>query len=447
MMLHDVLGVEPRPRCHCRELCKRRRGRVLGMQDDRAFEALGLSHRIPDEVVACLDDIRVDGKMRSPDFAEGDGPLITYMVRREVNRTLHRIHRSPVAERLPQVDELDGIRPKRDEHLEVSGRTDGIGHRERQAVRSFIVVHSGDRHFGVRAVRQQACSAAGLLEGLRGLDAFEARTQMDVVVEDGHASPNEGGLLGFPGSEATLRSDMDACLERVIHLLESSSSISVEVASHQRDEQTAESLPLNEPGARGPERLDLEDVLAIEDSRETQTAEPSEFSVRDDLRYGDPVHESGELLRLILDLLEAEGDRDCVQVDLRSEVGGRDDVLDLDHRILFDRDAGRLNLLRNHVDRGLDVLEALRPGAHDLPASEQERRGLRLLQPVDEPGELLRLVFGPPEGEGDRLEVEFLSQGRRGDDVLNLDFGQSYTPSRCGLESRNGVEYYRGVKE
>jgi len=79
---------------------------------------------------------------------------------------------------------------------------------------------------------------------------------------------------------------MDACLERVIHLLESSSSISVEVANHQRDEQTTESLPLNEPDARGPERLDLEDVLAIEDSRETQTAEPSEFSVRDDLRYG-----------------------------------------------------------------------------------------------------------------------------------------------------------------
>ena len=73
------------------------------------------------------------------------------------------------------------------------------------------------------------------------------------------------------------------------------------------------------------------------------------------------------------------------------------------------------------------MLEALRPGADDLPASEQERRGLRLLQSVDEAGELLRLVLRPAEGEGDRLEVQFLPEGGRGDDVLNLDFGQSHT--------------------
>jgi len=107
-----------------------------------------------------------------------------------------------------------------------------------------------------------------------------------VVVEDGHASPNEAGVLGFPGSEATLGRNNDPRLERVIHLLETAASVSVEAASHQRDEQTAESLPLNEPGARWPEGLDLEDVLAIEESRETQAAEPSEFSVRDDLRHG-----------------------------------------------------------------------------------------------------------------------------------------------------------------
>src|SRR3989454_7455354 len=169
----------------------------------------------------------------------------------------------------------------------------------------------------------------------------------------------------------------------------------------------------------------LLDIRGLPGARAHELAAPEQED--DHLRYVDPVHETGELLRLILDLLEAEGDRDGVQVDLRSEVRGGDDVLDLDYRILFDRDAGRLDLLRDHVDRGLDVLEALRPGAHDLPASEQERRGLRLLQPVDEPGELLRFVFGAAEGEGDRLEVELLSEGGRGDDVLNLDFGQSYT--------------------
>src|SRR2546426_1252982 len=117
---------------------------------------------------------------------------------------------------------------------------------------------------------------------------------MNVVVKDGHASPNEGGLLGFPGSEATLRSRMDACLKRVIHFLETSASVSVEAPSHQRDEQTAESLPLNEPGAGWPKRLDLKDVLAIEESRETQAAQPSEFAVRDDLRHGgSEPHPSG----------------------------------------------------------------------------------------------------------------------------------------------------------
>src|SRR2546422_2848648 len=109
---------------------------------------------------------------------------------------------------------------------------------------------------------------------------------MNVVVEDGHASPNEAGVLGFPGSHTTLRSRMDACLKRAIHLLETSASVSVEAPSHQRDEQTAESLPLDEPGAGGPERLELKDVLAIEESRETQAPKPSEFAVRDDLRHG-----------------------------------------------------------------------------------------------------------------------------------------------------------------
>src|SRR5438094_403107 len=71
-------------------------------------------------------------------------------------------------------------------------------------------------------------------------------------------------------------------------------SVSVEAPSHQRDEQTAESLPLNEPGASWPEWLDLKDVLAVEESRETQAAEPPEFAVRDDLRHnGSEPHPAG----------------------------------------------------------------------------------------------------------------------------------------------------------
>src|SRR2546425_913216 len=102
---------------------------------------------------------------------------------------------------------------------------------------------------------------------------------------------------------------------------------------------------------------------------------------------------------------------------------------------------GGLQLLRNLLNGLLDIRGLPGARADDFPAAEQERRRLGFLQSVDESRELFRLVLRPSEGEGDRLEVEFLSQGRRGDDVLNLDFGQSYTTSRCGLESRNGVEY------
>src|SRR6266568_6600004 len=126
----------------------------------------------------------------------------------------------------------------------------------------------------------------------------------------------------------------------------------------------------------------------------------------DHLRLVDAVDEAGKLLRLVLDLLEAEGDRNRVEVDLRTKVRRGNNVLDLDHGVLLDRDARGLDLFRDHVDRGLDVLEALRARAHDLAAPEQEGRGLRLLQAVDEPWELLRLIFRAAEGERDRLEVE-----------------------------------------
>src|SRR2546426_983598 len=220
---------------------------------------------------------------------------------------------------------------------------------------------------------------------------FAARSIARVIVSTAGASRSEGGLLGFPGSGPTLGRNGDAFSKRAIHLLEAAAGVAIQAPGEQRDEQTPEALPLNEPGTHRPERLDLKDVLAVEEAR------------------------------------EAERDRDRVQVDFSPEVRRGDDVLDLDHRVLLDRDAGRLDLFRDHVDRGLDVLEALRPRADDLPAPEQERRGLRLLQSVDESGELLRLIFGPAEGEGDRLEVELLPEGGGGDDVLNLDFGQSYT--------------------
>src|SRR5437660_6729573 len=140
----------------------------------------------------------------------------------------------------------------------------------------------------------------------------------------------------------------------------------------------------------------------------------------DDLRFIDPVHEAGELLRFVLDLASTEGDRDRVQVDLRREIRRRADVLDHDLGVRVHRDARRSDLLRHEVDRGLHVLEALGPRANDLPTPEEQDRGLRLLETIDQSRELLRLVLRPAEDEGDRLQVELLPEGSRRDNVLNL---------------------------
>ena len=147
----------------------------------------------------------------------------------------------------------------------------------------------------------------------------------------------------------------------------------------------------------------------------------------DDLGLVDPVHEAGELLRLILDLPSAEGNGNRVQVDLRGQVRRRDDVLDHDLRILVHRDAGGPDLLCDDVDRSLDMVEALRTRAHNLPASEQEDGGLRILETIDQPGELLRLVLGPAEDAGDRLKVELLPEGGRGNDIFNLELRRGNT--------------------
>src|SRR5437867_107171 len=87
----------------------------------------------------------------------------------------------------------------------------------------------------------------------------------------------------------------------------------------------------------------------------------------------------------------------------------------------------RLELGRDLLDGLLDVRGAPRARAHDLAAAEQEDRGLRFLDPVDEAGELLRLVFGAAQGKGDRLEVELVPEGSRCDDVFDPELRHGNT--------------------
>src|SRR5256712_4235061 len=116
----------------------------------------------------------------------------------------------------------------------------------------------------------------------------------------------------------------------------------------------------------------------------------------DDLRLVDAIDEARELLRLVFDRTGPEGDRDRVEVERGAEVRGRDGGLDLDLRVLLNRDAGRVDLLRDEVDRCLDDLEALRAGADDFTAAEQEDRGLRLLDAIDEAGNCSGSYSEPP---------------------------------------------------
>src|SRR5205809_849766 len=84
------------------------------------------------------------------------------------------------------------------------------------------------------------------------------------------------------------------------------------------------------------------------------------------------------------------------------------------------KESGRLQLGRNLLDGLLDIGGGPRTCAHELAASEEEDDDLRFINAVHEAGELLRLVLGPAEDEGDRLQVELLPEGSRRDDVLNL---------------------------
>src|SRR5579871_274475 len=135
-----------------------------------------------------------------------------------------------------------------------------------------------------------------------------------------------------------------------------------------------------------------------------------------------PAHEARELLGLVLDPVEAEGDGDGVEVDLRLEVGARDDVLDLDLGVGLDPLAALADLLGDDGDGVLHLLHALPAGADDLAGPEEEDRGLRLLQPVDDARELIGLVLGAFQMERDRLEIELVREGEGRHHILDPDF-------------------------
>ena len=114
------------------------------------------------------------------------------------------------------------------------------------------------------------------------------------------------------------------------------------------------------------------------------------------------AYQAGELLWLVLHSLEPQRDSDRIEIDLALQVGGRDDVLDLDLRMKRDPLAPLPDAVGDDPQGGFHLFPTLPAGADDLPRMEEEHRGLRVAQPVDETGEAGGLVLGPFEGAGDR---------------------------------------------
>ena len=108
-------------------------------------------------------------------------------------------------------------------------------------------------------------------------------------------------------------------------------------------------------------------------------------------RVLEAANEPWELLRFGLNVVETQSDRDRVEVDLVAQVGGCDDVLNLNLRML---QKSLWPVLANQVRDLSDGLVHLPPTlparANDLPGAEKENRGLRVQQPIDEAGELSR---------------------------------------------------------
>src|SRR2546427_539993 len=88
---------------------------------------------------------------------------------------------------------------------------------------------------------------------------------------------------------------------------------------------------------------------------------------------------------------------------------------------------GRFQLGGDLLDGPLHVGGFPRASADGLPTPEQEDHDLGLVDPVHEAGELLRPVLGPAEDAGDRLKVELLPEGGRGNDIFNLELRRGNT--------------------
>src|SRR2546426_6002950 len=133
------------------------------------------------------------------------------------------------------------------------------------------------------------------------------------------------------------------------------------------------------------------------------------------------MDETRELLGLVHRLRQLPGR--LFEMNFPPEARRSHDVLDLDLCFVLDWDVAFLQPPYDLLHRLSRLLLRLGSRADHLPGTEDQRRGLRILEPEDEPRELVGMILDVDEVFRYQVEVDGLVYRGGGHDVLDADDG------------------------
>jgi len=161
--------------------------------------------------------------------------------------------------------------------------------------------------------------------------------------------------------------------------------------------------------------LDVLEVLAAGEDDLSRGEEEG-----DDLGVLDPVHEPGELLGLVFDVLQVEGDDDLVEVDIFPDVVRTDDIGDGNFRLLVGVNAGSLEGFDDDIEAVRECLLVTDPCQYDFSRRKDQGSDLRVLDPVDRSREPFRIEFAALDLAGDLGKIYRIGYHAGSYDILNL---------------------------
>src|SRR5690606_3043342 len=129
------------------------------------------------------------------------------------------------------------------------------------------------------------------------------------------------------------------------------------------------------------------------------------------------VYQPGKLFGLVLDPVKVEPDRNLVQVDARSEVGGGDNILNLVGQLLGDVDLQSPEQVSKDLEPFREALDTFCPGEYHLSRPEDQRRNLGILHPDDNAREPLFIVLCILDLGGQCWQIKVICHLCRGDNI------------------------------